>query len=80
MALAGMPRTWLLSLPESSVASWEELRRLFATRFAVPAHHAIAAIFGDSQVPALDRHTKQFFCQIGAPPSLRGAPPGWVAP
>ena len=37
MALAGVPRAWLVNLPESSVASWEELRYLFIARFAAPA-------------------------------------------
>ena len=34
MALAGVPRAWLLSLPGSSMASWEELCGLFVVRFA----------------------------------------------
>ena len=58
MALTGMLRTWLLNLPESSFALWEELCGLFAARFTVLAHHAVAAILGGSQAPASDRHTK----------------------
>lgn len=37
MALAGAPCAWLLNLPGSSVASWEELRGLFIAHFAAPA-------------------------------------------
>ena len=37
MALNGVPRAWLLNLPGSTVASWEELRGLFAVRFAALA-------------------------------------------
>ena len=61
MALAGAPCAWLLSLPGSSVASWEELRSLFIARFAAPAPVAIVALLGGSQAPPSDRHTKQFF-------------------
>jgi hypothetical protein len=39
MALTGAPRAWLLNLPGSTVASWEELRDLFTARYAAPAHH-----------------------------------------
>ena len=60
MALTGAPRTWLLNLPGSTVASWEELRGLFAVRFAASAPHAVATLLGGSQVPPSDRHTKQF--------------------
>ena len=37
MALTGVARVWLLNLPTSSVASWEELRDLFLTHYAAPA-------------------------------------------
>ncbi|XBI11942.1 hypothetical protein VPH35_138889 [Triticum aestivum] len=79
MALAGVPRAWLLSLPGSSVASWEEMRGLFIARFAAPMPHAVAAL-GGSQAPPLDRHVKQFFRQVGATRVQQGAPPGWAAP
>ena len=48
MALAGVPRAWLLHLPESSVASWEELRDLFITRFGGPAPPVVMALLGGS--------------------------------
>ena len=60
MALAGEPRTWLLNLPGSVVASWEELRNLFTARYAAPAHHAVAAMLGGSQAPPSERHIKPF--------------------
>ena len=60
MALASAPHAWLLALPGSSVASWEELRGLFA------AHLAVAAVLGGSQAPPSDHHIKPFFHQIGA--------------
>ena len=37
MALVGAPRAWLLNLPTSSVASWEELPDLFLAHYAAPA-------------------------------------------
>ena len=80
MALVGMPRVWLLTLPESSVASWEELCSLFVARFAAPAPIAVAALLGGSQAPPSDRRTKQFFRQISAASTQQGAPPGWAAP
>ena len=80
MALAGEPRAWLLNLPGSTVASWGELRDLFAARYAVPAHHAVAALLGGSQAPPSDRHVKPFLYQIGAASKRPGAPPGWAAP
>ena len=80
MALTGMPRAWLHNLPGSTVASWEELRGLFAARFAAPAPHAVTALLGGSQAPPSDRHTKPFFRQIGATSTWQGAPPGWAAP
>ena len=61
MALMGVSRSWLLSLPESLVSSWEELCDLFITHFVAPAPHAVAAIFGRSQAPASSRHIKQLF-------------------
>ena len=61
MALTGVPRAWLLNLPRSTVASWEELRGLFAARFAAPAPYAVAALLGGSQAPPSDRHAKPFF-------------------
>ena len=36
MALAGEPRTWLLNLPGSTVASWGGLRNFFIAHYAVP--------------------------------------------
>src|SRR4051812_19758065 len=77
MALTGAPRAWLLNLPGSMVASWEELRGLLAARFAAPAPPAVAAPLGGSQAPPSDRHTKPFFRQIGATSTRQGAPPGW---
>ena len=79
MALAGEPRTWLLNLPRSTVASWEELRDLFTTRYAVPAHHAVATLLGGSQAPLSDRHSKTFIHQIGATSRCLGALLGWAA-
>lgn len=67
MALVGVPCAWLLNLPKSSVASWEELRYLFIAHFAAPVPHAAAAILGGSQAPASDRHVKQLFHQVGSP-------------
>ena len=80
MALAGEPRAWLLNLPGSTVASWGELRDLFTARYAVLAHHAVAALLGGSQAPPSDRHIKPFLRQIGAASKCSGAPPGWAAP
>ena len=80
MALAGEPRAWLLNLPGSTVASWGELRDLFTARYAVPAHHAVAALLGGSQAPPSDRHVKPFLRQIGATSKRPGAPPGWASP
>ena len=76
MALAGAPRAWLHILPESSVASWEELRGLFIARFAAPTPHAIAALLGGSQAPPSDRHVKKFFRQVWAPPTCSGSSSG----
>ena len=80
MALTGVPRAWLLNLPGSTVASWEELRGLFAVRFAAPPPHAVAALLGGSQAPPSDRHAKLYFRQISTASVRQGAPPGWVAP
>ena len=80
MALAGEPRAWLLNLPGSTVASWEELCDLFTARYAAPTHHAVAALLGSSQAPPSERHIKQFLCQIGAASTRSGAPSGWTAP
>ena len=41
MALTGVPRIWLLNLPTSSVASWEELRNLFLAHYAAPAPRSL---------------------------------------
>ena len=60
MALTGAPRAWLLNLPRSTVASWEELCGLFTARYAAPAHHAVAPLLGGSQAPPSDRHIKPF--------------------
>ena len=48
MALTGVPRAWILALPLSSVASWEELRGLFIARFTAPAPHTVVALHGGS--------------------------------
>ena len=80
MALAGEPRAWLLNLPGSMVASWGELRYLFAARYTVPVNHAVVALLGGSQAPPSDRHVKLFLHQIGANSKRSGAPPGWAAP
>ena len=72
MALAGEPRAWLLNLPGSTVASWEELRDLFTARYAVPAHHAVAALLGGSQEPPSDHHAKPFLRRSGLPLGARG--------
>ena len=80
MALAGVPHVWLLNLPTSSVASWEELRDLFLAHYTAPAPPVIAALLGGSQAPPSDRHAKPFFRQFGAALTRQGAPPGWVAP
>ena len=66
MALTCAPRAWPLNLPESTVASWEELCGLFVARFTAPAPVAVAALLDGLQAPPLDRHVKQFFRQIGA--------------
>ena len=62
MALSGIPRAWLLSLPASSVASWEELRDLFLAHYTVSVPPVVAALLGGLQAPPSDRHTKPFFC------------------
>lgn len=80
MALTGIPRVWLLNLPTSSVASWQELHNLFLTQYDVPAPLAVAALLGGSQAPPSGRHTKLFFRQIDATLAWQGAPPGWAAP
>ena len=61
MALTGATCAWLLNLPGSMVASWDELRGLFAARFAASVPLAAAALLGSSQAPPSDRHTKPFF-------------------
>ena len=66
LALIGAPHAWLLALPGSSVASWEELRDLFTARFAAPAPLAIAALLGGLQALPSDRHSKPFLRHIGA--------------
>ena len=76
MALTGAPRAWLLNLPGSMVASWEELRSLFAARFVAPAPLAVAALLGGSQAPPSDCHVKPFFRQISAVSKRPEAPPG----
>ena len=80
MALAGVPRAWLLNLPGSSVASREELCSLFIARFRGPAPPVVAALLGGSQAPPSDRHTKSFFRQISVVSTRQGAPSGWAAP
>ena len=62
MALTGVPRAWLLGLPESSVASWEELHDLFLAHHVAPVPPVVAALLGGSQAPPSDRHVKPFFC------------------
>ena len=66
MALIGALRAWMLNLPESSAASWEELCGLFIAHFTVPAPPVVVTLLGGSQAPPFDRHVKQFFHQIGA--------------
>ena len=80
MALTGVPRVWLLNLPTSSVASWEELRNLFLTHYAAPAPPVVTALLGGSQAPPSSRHIKLFTRQIGAASKRQETPPGWVAP
>ena len=48
MALISVPRMWLLHLPTTSVASWEELRDLFLTHYAAPVSPVVAALLGGS--------------------------------
>ena len=77
MTLTGAPRAWVLNLPGSTVASWEELRGLFTACFAASAPLAIAALLSGSQAPTSSRHTKPFFRQIihaaGGSPGLGDA-------
>ena len=80
MALVGAPRAWLLNLPESSVASLEELCDLFLARFAAPAPDVVVALLGGSQAPPSDHHAKPFFRQISAASVRQGAPSGWATP
>ena len=80
MALTGAPRAWLLNLPGSMVASWEELRDRFTARYAASTHHAVAALLGGSQAPPSDCHINPFLRQIGAASKRSGSPPGWAAP
>ena len=54
MALASEPCAWLLNLPGSMVAPWEELRDLFTARYAVPAHHVVAALLGHARAGGSD--------------------------
>ena len=61
MALTGVPHAWLLHLPASSMASWEELRDLFLAHYAAPAPSVVVALLGGSQAPPSDRHGKPFF-------------------
>ena len=80
MAFTGVPCAWLMSLPESSVATWEEMSSLFIACFVAPAPHAVAALREGSQAPASGCHVKQFFRQVGSAHVQRGVPPGWAAP
>ena len=80
MALVGEPRAWLLHQPESSVASWEELRGLFIEHFVAPAPLVVAALLGGSQAPPSDRHIKQFYRQVSVAQVSSRAPSGWAAP
>ena len=48
MALTSVPRTWLLNLLASSVASWEELGDLFIARFGGPATPVVMVFLGGS--------------------------------
>lgn len=66
MALVGAPRTWLLNLPASFVASWEELRGLFLAHYAARAPPVVAALLGVLQAQPSDRHIKQFYRQVSA--------------
>ena len=80
MALTGVLRAWLLDLPGSTVASWEELCGLFAVHYAAPAHHVVVALLGGSQAPPSDRHGKPFLRQIGTASKRPGDLLGWAAP
>ena len=80
MALTGVPRAWVLNLPASSMASWEELRNLFLAHYAAPTPPVVAALLGGSQAPPSDRHAKPFFRQISTVLVRQGAPPSWVVP
>ena len=62
MALTGVPRMWLLHLPRTSMASWEELRGLFLAHYAATAPPVVATILGGSQAPPSSRHVKPFVC------------------
>ena len=48
MVLTGVPHAWLLNLPTSSVASWEEMCNLFLTHYATPMPPVVAALLGGS--------------------------------
>ena len=80
MALTGAPCAWPLHLSGSSVASWEELRDLFITRFGGPTPPVVATLLAGSQAPPSDRHAKPFFRQIGDAFARQGAPPCWATP
>ena len=80
MALAGEPRAWLLNLPGSTVASWEELCDLFTVRYVAPVHHAVAALLGGSPAPPSDCHIKPFLRQIGAASMRQESLPDQAAP
>ena len=80
MALAGVPRMWLLHVPTAAVTSWGELRDLFLAHYAAPMPPIVAALLGGSQAPPSSHHVKPFVRQIGAALTCCEAPSGWVAP
>lgn len=65
MALVGAPIAWLLNLPPSSMASWEELCGLFPARYAAPVPPVVAALLSGLQAPPSDRQIKQFCRHAG---------------
>ena len=80
MALVGVPHVWLLNMPASSMASWEELCDLFLAHYAALAPPVVAALLGGSQVLPSGHHLKPFVRQIGTALTWHGAPPGLAAP
>ena len=48
MDLTGVPHAWVLNLPASSVASWEELCDLFLAHYTASVPPIILALLGGS--------------------------------